>query len=81
MRGVNDTPGDARLLAEKLQGLPCVVNLLPCNESDSHPYLSPDKETVGLFRDIMKEGGFVTVVRSSRGADISAACGQLAARK
>ena len=81
MRGIDDTPGDARLLAEKLQGLPCVINLLPCNESASHPYLSPDREKVGLFRDILKEGGFVTVVRNSRGADISAACGQLAARK
>jgi 23S rRNA (adenine2503-C2)-methyltransferase len=81
MKGVNDAPGDARLLAEKLQGLPCIINLLPCNESISHPYLAPDRKSVDHFRSILKEVGFVTVVRNSRGADISAACGQLAARR
>ena len=78
MKGINDTSRDARLLAEKLRGLPCIINLMSCNESDSHPYRSPDRETVDLFRGILKEAGFVTVVRNSRGTDISAACGQLA---
>jgi 23S rRNA (adenine2503-C2)-methyltransferase len=81
MKGINDTAADARLLADKLRGLPCIVNLLPFNESPSLPYRSPDRRDVDLFRGILKEAGFVTVVRSSRGADISAACGQLAGGK
>ncbi len=78
IRGINDGEKDARLLAEKLQDIPCRINLLPYNESDSLPYERPDDDTVLRFSRILRRAGFTTIVRSSRGADISAACGQLA---
>lgn len=78
VKGINDGPDDARLLADKLRGIPCRVNLLPYNESDELPYQRPDRQTVKDFQKILRDAGFRTLVRDSRGADISAACGQLA---
>lgn len=78
IRGVNDGEKDALLLAEKLHDIPCRINLLPYNESDSLPYARPDDGTVLRFSRILRDAGYTTIVRSSRGADISAACGQLA---
>ncbi len=80
IKGVNDSADDARLLAEKLQGIPCRINLLPCNESPLVPYQRPDENTVINFQAILRHSGLRTLVRSSRGDDISAACGQLAGR-
>jgi 23S rRNA (adenine2503-C2)-methyltransferase len=79
IRGMNDAGGDARLLAEKLRGIPCRINLLPYNESPALPYGRPAGEDVLRFQKILRDAGYRTFVRNSRGADISAACGQLAA--
>lgn len=81
IKGINDSSNDAELLAEKLQGIPCRINLLPFNESESMPFQCPPEETILAFQKILRDRGFRTLIRSSRGADISAACGQLAGRK
>lgn len=78
--GLNDSPDDARRLAEKLQGIPCRINLLPFNEAAALPYRSSPEESVITFKEILHGAGFRVLVRNSRGADISAACGQLASR-
>ena len=76
--GLNDTAADARKLAEQLQGIPCRVNLLHYNESPSLPYRSSPPGTIAAFQEILRGSGYRTLIRNSRGADISAACGQLA---
>lgn len=80
IKGVNDSVEDARLLAEKLQGIPIRINLLPYNESEAMDFQCPDEETIQQFKGILSQAGFRTLLRSSRGADISAACGQLAGK-
>jgi len=79
--GVNDTVSDAHRLAEKLRGLPCRINLLPYNKVPNLSYRCAPEASIQVFKGILAKAGFRTLVRSSRGADISAACGQLAATK
>jgi 23S rRNA (adenine2503-C2)-methyltransferase len=78
IKGINDAEGDARRLAEKLQGIPCRINLLPYNATKSLDYQCPGEEHILQFQKILRDAGYRTFIRSSRGADISAACGQLA---
>ena len=78
---INDSPAAATLLAARLAGLPCRINLMPFNESEGLPYRCPDQATIKGFQQILRQAGFTTLVRNSRGSDISAACGQLASRK
>jgi len=80
LAGVNDDAADAHRLVEALRGIPARVNLLPYNESPGLPYRRSPDERVQAFRTILHRAGIRTLVRESRGADISAACGQLAAR-
>jgi 23S rRNA (adenine2503-C2)-methyltransferase len=80
LAGVNDSAEDARRLVERLRGIPSRVNLLPFNESAALPFRSSTPEAVAAFRAILHTAGLRTLVRESRGADIAAACGQLAAR-
>ncbi len=79
-QGLNDSAAAARLLAMRLRGIPCRINLMPFNESDTLPYRCPDQQTIRTFSHILRQAGFTTLVRNSRGADISAACGQLASQ-
>jgi len=76
--GLNDTASDARRLAGILQGIRCRVNLLPYNESPALPYRRSTPASIAAFQEILRGSGYRTLIRSSRGADISAACGQLA---
>jgi 23S rRNA (adenine2503-C2)-methyltransferase len=80
IKGLNDTEADAEMLARKLKGIPCKINLLPYNESAGLPFRRPSDETIELFQQILWNAGFTVMIRSSRGADISAACGQLAGK-
>jgi 23S rRNA (adenine2503-C2)-methyltransferase len=80
IRDLNDSEADARMLAKKLRGIPCKINLLPYNESAGLPFRRPADETIALFQQILWDAGYTVMVRSSRGADISAACGQLAGK-
>ncbi len=81
LKGINDQPAAARALAGKLTGIPCRINLLPFNESRELPYKRPGGETINEFRTILQQAGYTTMIRDSRGSDISAACGQLALRE
>jgi 23S rRNA (adenine2503-C2)-methyltransferase len=78
IKDINDTPEQARLLAAKLAGIPSRINLLPYNENEELPYQQPDEETILAFQKVLRDAGYTTLVRQSRGSDISAACGQLA---
>jgi 23S rRNA (adenine2503-C2)-methyltransferase len=80
IRGLNDSEADAEMLAQKLKGIPCKINLLPYNESVGLPFRRPTDETIDRFQQVLWKAGYTVMVRSSRGADISAACGQLAGK-
>ena len=80
IRGLNDSEADAENLAQKLQDIPCKINLLPFNESEGIPFRRPSDETIEIFQKILWKAGYTVLIRSSRGADISAACGQLAGK-
>ncbi len=81
IKGINDSERHARLLVKKLHKIRCKINLLPYNENDVYLYKSPSLETTQKFQDILCQAGFTTLVRDSRGSDISAACGQLAVQE
>jgi 23S rRNA (adenine2503-C2)-methyltransferase len=78
IKDVNDSPAQALLLVAKLAGISCRINLLPYNECEDLPYTRPAEETILVFQKVLRDAGFITLVRQSRGSDISAACGQLA---
>lgn len=77
LAGVNDSEADAERLARVLRGIPCKINLLPFNEHDRSPYTRPSDEVVARFTSLMRQHGYATSVRTSRGRDVTAACGQL----
>ncbi len=79
IRGVNDTPDEARELLKLISGMLCHVNLIPVNEVRETGFTSSDKGAVERFREILEKGGVPATVRREMGADISAACGQLRA--
>ena len=78
LAGVNDSPADARLLAALLDGRIFKVNLIPYNPTDSI-YEGSSPEAIDAFRAVLEEHGVRATVRLTRGRDIAAACGQLAA--
>jgi 23S rRNA (adenine2503-C2)-methyltransferase len=81
LKGINDSPADARRLLKLLRGMPAKFNLIPFNPAEGSDFQPPDIETVERFRTILaEEGHYVASVRFSRGADILAACGQLSAK-
>jgi 23S rRNA (adenine2503-C2)-methyltransferase len=80
IKGVNDSEADAHRLAEILRGIPCRINLLAYNESEDSAYQCSDAPTIKAFQDILHRAGYRTLLRGSRGADIAAACGQLASK-
>ena len=81
LKGINDSDEDARQLAMILRDIPCKINLLPYNESPGIPYKSPSRNRLYAFQKIVRDSGYSVFIRSSRGEDISAACGQLAKQK
>ena len=80
MEGVNDSSKDARELVRILRGIPSKVNLIPLNEAPVIPFKRPSEDKVGVFQSVLMESGLTAIVRSSKGLDISAACGQLEAK-
>ncbi len=78
LAGVNDADDDARRLAQRLDGLRCKVNLLPFNEHEGAPFRRPDEARVAQFTETLRALGVDAFVRTTRGRDIAAACGQLA---
>jgi 23S rRNA (adenine2503-C2)-methyltransferase len=77
LEGVNDSSEDARKLHWLLRGIPSKVNLIPLNEDPRIPFKRPSDERVKRFQAILMEAGLTAIVRASKGAEISAACGQL----
>lgn len=76
--GFNDTMDDAARLLTLLEGIPAKVNLIPYNENPDRPAIRrPSDATVHAFQDHLVRNGLSTSVRTTRGRDISAACGQL----
>jgi 23S rRNA (adenine2503-C2)-methyltransferase len=75
--GVNDTPENAREVAELLRGLRCKVNLIALNPGPGIDFISPGEERVAAFQKTLRDAGIPAFVRRPRGRDIYAACGQL----
>ncbi|MBR3780170.1 MAG: 23S rRNA (adenine(2503)-C(2))-methyltransferase RlmN [Clostridia bacterium] len=77
LSGFNDTDECARLLASKLKGMLCHVNLIPVNEVAESPYKPSTSERIEKFIDILSKSGINATVRRKLGSDIDASCGQL----
>jgi 23S rRNA (adenine2503-C2)-methyltransferase len=77
MAGVNDQPEHARDLAVLLADFPCKINLIPFNAFPHSGYERPSGNAVSRFWQVLVDAGFVVTVRTTRGDDIDAACGQL----
>jgi 23S rRNA (adenine2503-C2)-methyltransferase len=78
IKDLNDREEHARELIKRVRGIPCKINLLLYNENPNVPYKRPDMESVDAFRRVLGSHGLLNFIRTSRGRDISAACGQLA---
>lgn len=77
LKGFNDSTSDANRLVNLLNGLGCTVNLLPFNPFPGSKFERPDDTTVSAFHSVLTKADIMTVVRESKGDEISAACGQL----
>ena len=77
LKGVNDTPEDARSLIRLLKGIPAKINLIPFNPWPGTTYECSEWEEIERFADIINKAGYASPVRTPRGRDILAACGQL----
>jgi 23S rRNA (adenine2503-C2)-methyltransferase len=77
LKGINDTPADARELIRLIAGIPAKVNLIPFNPWPGSPYETSTAGAIDRFAKIVMDAGFSSPVRTPRGRDILAACGQL----
>lgn len=77
LKGVNDSDADARELVRLLAGIPAKINLIPFNPWPGAPYECSDWERIEAFAEIVNRAGYASPVRTPRGRDIMAACGQL----
>jgi 23S rRNA (adenine2503-C2)-methyltransferase len=77
LKGVNDTEADARELVRLIAGLPAKVNLIPFNPWPGSRYEPSTKAALDRFAKIVMDAGFASPIRTPRGQDILAACGQL----
>ncbi|MEZ5853967.1 MAG: 23S rRNA (adenine(2503)-C(2))-methyltransferase RlmN [Hyphomicrobiaceae bacterium] len=77
LKGVNDSLADARALVKLLSGIPAKINLIPFNPWPGSQYECSDWETIERFADVVNRAGYASPVRTPRGRDILAACGQL----
>jgi len=77
LKDVNDSDADARRLVNLIKGIPAKINLIPFNEWPGAPYERSDWERIERFADIVYKAGYASPIRTPRGEDIMAACGQL----
>ena len=77
LAGVNDQPEHARELCELLKDYPCKINLIPFNDFPNSGFKRPSGNAVSRFWQVLVDAGFIVTVRTTRGDDIDAACGQL----
>lgn len=80
IKDINDSVEQAKQLAEILKNTPCKINLIPFNPFPNSGYERPSNNRTYRFRDLLHERGFIVTIRSTRGDDIDAACGQLVGR-
>ena len=78
LRGVNDSVEHAEELAKIFRGISVKFNLIPLNEHEGAAFRRPDLQAVVTFAQVLRQRGYVTTVRLSKGRDVHAACGQLA---
>ena len=77
LQGVNDSLADARALVRLLAGIPAKINLIPFNPWPGTDYVCSQDDVIQQFADVVNRAGYVSPVRTPRGRDIFAACGQL----
>jgi 23S rRNA (adenine2503-C2)-methyltransferase len=77
LKGVNDSLADARELVRLLRGIPAKINLIPFNPWPGSAYACSDWETIEAFAEVVNQAGYASPIRTPRGRDILAACGQL----
>jgi 23S rRNA (adenine2503-C2)-methyltransferase len=77
LKGVNDTRDDAKRLVRLLAGIPAKVNLIPFNPWPGTQYECSEWDVIEAFAEILNKAGYASPVRTPRGRDIMAACGQL----
>ncbi|QYX57489.1 23S rRNA (adenine(2503)-C(2))-methyltransferase RlmN [Roseovarius sp. SCSIO 43702] len=77
LKDVNDSDEDARRLVQLIKGIPAKINLIPFNEWPGAPYERSTPERIRRFADIIYKAGYASPIRTPRGEDIMAACGQL----
>jgi len=77
LKGVNDSLEDAKELVQLLKGIPAKINLIPFNPWEGSNYECSDWETIEKFADFINANGYASPIRTPRGRDIMAACGQL----
>lgn len=77
LKDVNDSNEDARRLVKLIKGIPAKINLIPFNEWPGSPYERSDWARIEAFADIIYNAGYASPIRTPRGEDIMAACGQL----
>lgn len=77
LKDVNDSPEDAHRLLKLIKGIPSKINLIPFNPWPNSPYECSTPEAIKKFADIIWKAGYSSPVRTPRGSDILAACGQL----
>ncbi len=77
LAGVNDSDADAHRLVDLIRGIPAKINLIPFNEWPGAPYKRSSNNRIHAFADIIYHAGYASPIRTPRGEDIMAACGQL----
>ena len=77
LKGINDSDEDARRLVQLIKGIPAKINLIPFNEWPGAPYERSSGNRIHAFADIIYKAGYASPIRTPRGEDIMAACGQL----
>ncbi len=77
LKGVNDSLPEAKALVRLLKGVPAKINLIPFNPWPGSPYECSDWETIEAFAEVLNRAGYASPIRTPRGRDILAACGQL----
>ncbi len=77
LKGINDSVADAKQLMRLLRDIPAKINLIPFNPWPSAPFECSEWSTIVKFSDILNAGGYASPIRTPRGRDIMAACGQL----
>ena len=77
LKGVNDSVADAKQLVRLMAGIPAKINLIPFNPWPGAPYECSDWEQIEMFGEIVNKAGYASPIRTPRGRDIMAACGQL----